>query len=204
VVPKQRTPRADISGFIEILCAVDFTVASAVAMRHALELASHSGGRLTLLHVLDNVPQGMAFSGADALKVVRQVDDVSQLVGARLQREVPTEAWASGRVEPRVTTGIRHREILDVAEEIDADLIVMGVAPRTVLERALSGSVSRAVARRAHVPLLLVPAVAGIYEWRERPRGTSVQGEVTKRSRRLELATDGIERDRNGRNGWLS
>lgn len=38
--------------FTEILCAVDFDVASAVAIREALELARQSHGRATLLHVL--------------------------------------------------------------------------------------------------------------------------------------------------------
>jgi nucleotide-binding universal stress UspA family protein len=168
VVPTEGAGQDEPRPFTEILCAVDFNVASAVAIREALELARQSHGRVTLLHVLEGVPQGMVFSGAEALRMIRHVGDASKSMAERLRREVPTEALASGMVEPRLTTGIRHREILSVAEEIDADLIVMGVAPRGAFDRALSGSVSRAVARRTRVPLLFIPAVAGIYEWPER------------------------------------
>jgi nucleotide-binding universal stress UspA family protein len=179
VVPTERPAGGDASGvFIEILCAIDFSVASAIAMRQALDLSRHSGGRVTLLHVLESVPQGMAFGGPDALRAIRQVGDASLSIAERLRREVPADALASGRVEPRVTTGIPRREILDVAEEIGADLIVMGVAPRGLLDRALSGSVSRAVASRTHVPLLFVPAVAGIYEWRERSGPVVMHGDL--------------------------
>jgi nucleotide-binding universal stress UspA family protein len=46
--------------------------------------------------------------------------------------------------------------ILDVAEEHDADLIVVGTREAKLLERLLSGSVSRAVAKKAHTDVLIV------------------------------------------------
>ncbi len=46
--------------------------------------------------------------------------------------------------------------ILDVAEEHGADLIVVGTREAKLLERLLSGSVSRAVAKKAHTDVLIV------------------------------------------------
>ena len=46
--------------------------------------------------------------------------------------------------------------ILDVAEEHNADLIVVGTREAKLLERLMSGSVSRAVAKKAHTDVLIV------------------------------------------------
>jgi hypothetical protein len=49
--------------FVEILCPmVDLSAASTAALRLALTLAHHSGGRLTLLHVLDGCSDETACS----------------------------------------------------------------------------------------------------------------------------------------------
>jgi len=46
--------------------------------------------------------------------------------------------------------------ILDVADEHEADLIVVGTREPKRLEHLLSGSVSRAVAKKAHIDVLIV------------------------------------------------
>ena len=47
-------------------------------------------------------------------------------------------------------------EILDVADQHHADLIVVGTGEPGLLERLLGGSVSQGVARRAHCDVLIV------------------------------------------------
>lgn len=52
-------------------------------------------------------------------------------------------------------------EITDVAEQRDADLIVVGTRQAGFLERLFGGSVSQGVARRAHCDVLVVHPAAG-------------------------------------------
>lgn len=53
-----------------------------------------------------------------------------------------------------------HEAILEVAEERQVDLIVMGTHGRTGLARAVIGSVADRVVRHARVPVVLVPLKA--------------------------------------------
>lgn len=52
--------------------------------------------------------------------------------------------------------GRPDREIVNLAGEIDAGLIVMGSRGRGGISRALMGSVSDSVVRHAHCPVLVV------------------------------------------------
>ncbi len=54
--PQQRSEKNKSLSFGHIVSAVDFTVASAVAVRTVLDLIRRTGARLTLVHALKNVP----------------------------------------------------------------------------------------------------------------------------------------------------
>ena len=81
----------------------------------------------------------------------------------RLRRTTPADVRV--RVDARVTTGDPHHGILDVASDVKADLIVMGVPPRSRLDEVLFGSTLRNVLRRTKIPVLVLPVLAGAYEW---------------------------------------
>ena len=51
--------------------------------------------------------------------------------------------------------------------DMNADVIVMGVAPRTWLDRSMFGSTLERVLRRSEIPTLIIPAVDGEEEWSE-------------------------------------
>jgi len=57
-----------------------------------------------------------------------------------------------------LATGDASREIVHLAEDLDAGLVVMGSRGRGGIRRALMGSVSDAVVRHAHCPVLVVRA----------------------------------------------
>jgi universal stress protein A len=161
--PRRRSETIKPLSFAHIVSAVDFTVASAVAVRTVLGLIRRNGARLTLVHTLKSVPHHMVFSGGEALNVMRNSKRRAAQVAAQFRRKVP--ATAGIRVDARITTGDPRRGILDIASEVKADLIVMGVPPRSRIDEVLFGSTLRGILRRAKTPVLVVPVRAGAYKW---------------------------------------
>jgi nucleotide-binding universal stress UspA family protein len=163
VMPPKRRSDTNTLSFAHVVSAVDLTVASAVAVRTILDLIRPSGARLTLVHTLKNEPSHMVFSGGEALRAVRNTKGRAAQVAAQFRKKIPANAGL--RVEARVTTGAPHRAILEIASEVDADLIVMGVPPRSRIDEVLFGSTLRFILRRAKTPVLVVPVPAGAYRW---------------------------------------
>ena len=163
--PRFESAKSKALTFSHVVSAVDFTVSSAVAVRMVSDLIRRTGARLTLVHALKNAPRHLVFSGGEALKVSQSMQSHALKVAERLRRKVPTDVRF--RVDARVTTTDPHRGILDVASEVNADLIVMGVPPRSRFDEVLFGSTLRSVLRRATIPVLVVPVPAGAYEWLE-------------------------------------
>jgi nucleotide-binding universal stress UspA family protein len=125
----------------------------------------------------------MVFSGGEAWRLLRRLP-----VNAEARSEVvkrTARAHGAPNAEPVVATGDAHRLIVDTVTETAADLIVMGVAPRSWMDEMVSGSTLRAVLRHATVPVLVVPVVAGDYDWVD---------EVQKDSGRIPLTDDGMVR----------
>ncbi|WP_298411127.1 universal stress protein [Hydrotalea sp.] len=53
--------------------------------------------------------------------------------------------------------GIPEKEILNIATEWEADLIVMGTHARSGLDRILTGSTAEYIIRHTHIPVLVTP-----------------------------------------------
>lgn len=196
--PHRRSEQNKSLSIGHIVSAVDFTVASAVAVRTVLELIRQTGARLTLVHALKNAPHHMVYSGGEALRVARNLKGQAAQVAEHLRRKIPADA--NIRVDARVTTGDPHRGILDVASEVKADLIVMGVPPRGRFDEVLFGSTLRSVLRRAKIPVLVLTVLAGAYKWLEETDGVEIA--ATPRTSRPKRAFEakrgghGVERRR--------
>jgi len=124
--------------FKNIVCGVDFSESSALALGHALVVAQQSHARLTLLHVLERAPH--------------EVHNVS----LKLKTLVPAEALTACDVDIAIEAGTPRDAILATAAALGADLIVIG-QPRTTSRRVVMASTAGAVLRRAQCPVLTVP-----------------------------------------------
>jgi nucleotide-binding universal stress UspA family protein len=94
------------------------------------------------------------------------IDDLrSRLAQARTRLRGAIPAAASRLVKPRVVAGAADQAILDVAAEVDADLVIMGVSRRNRFDELFFGSTFRRVVRRSLRPILAVPVAAGTYRW---------------------------------------
>jgi nucleotide-binding universal stress UspA family protein len=143
--------------FQRLLCATDFSDASASAVRFARSLAAESGACLTLLHVLewpwheppqppiDELPPEQGF----ALAMFRREAETR----ARKQLE-SLVAESRSRVLIDVVSGTPYEQLLAVAERDKADLIVLGVGRKSALNLALLGSTANHVVRAAACPVL--------------------------------------------------
>jgi nucleotide-binding universal stress UspA family protein len=124
--------------FRRILCAADLTQASERTLDMAASLAEESLARVTLLHVVEGLGLALVEEARERLQragnVARRFRDVSE----------------------RVETGTAWREILRVAEESRAELIVLGAHVHGALGRLFLGSTANQVVRHAPCPVLVV------------------------------------------------
>ena len=156
VVPAETTVPAEAAvGFKVILCPVDFSGTTESAVWIALSLAQESGGKILLVHVLDR-PDDRDWPDTYRNALDAAQADRSTAAAARLQTLIPESSrdWCEPSVV--VATGRPSDGILDLAEERGASLIVMGTHGGNFLTRALVGSTTNAVIRRAACPVLTV------------------------------------------------
>jgi nucleotide-binding universal stress UspA family protein len=143
--------------FRRILCAADLTQASEQTLEVALSLATENDSQITLLHVMETLPGD---TGARLYLAVPEVGPLRyELVAearAQLKKAVPDAARSFCEVTERVETGAPWSEILRVADQMDADLIVMGAHTRGAVGRILFGSTTSHVVRRATSPVLVI------------------------------------------------
>jgi nucleotide-binding universal stress UspA family protein len=138
-----------------VLCPVDLSDTSRHALDHAFAFARWYRARLTVLHVL-NVPLPVTASGAPV--------DLSGLPPLRpedVADDVRRFSGLTNRADPNadvvVVEGSPVREILRQAEQMAADLLVMGTHGRSGFEALFLGSVTEKVLRSTRVPVLTVP-----------------------------------------------
>ena len=161
-------PREADGAFVNIVCATDFSAASAAALQKALVLAQQSGGRLTLLHVLEGFRHATAYSGGEAFRLIGEYHARVDRVSRHMRSEVPPDAFNWCHIETTAVSGVAHRMIVSTASELDADLIVMGLPERSGIDRVIMASTATPVLRNAICPVLMVRAGAGDV-WRSTP-----------------------------------
>jgi nucleotide-binding universal stress UspA family protein len=144
-----------------ILCPVDLSPGSRVALGHAVALARWYEARVTALHVLRQVPVVDATAvalGAGAYVPPVTVPDVDRAAVARRVAEFVASTPGAERVAVRVCDGFDIREeILGDAKDSAADLLVLGSHGHTGVKRLVLGSIAEGVLRHAAVPVLVVP-----------------------------------------------
>jgi nucleotide-binding universal stress UspA family protein len=135
--------------FQHVLVAIDFDECSGAAVEQAVRLAESLNASITVTHAVA-VPYGYISSLMGELMTQLQ-DRARAQLGAVIQpirERIPN-------VQDVVRWGVPWEEILDVAREVHADLIVLGArGPKHVPH--LLGSVAEKVVRMATVPVLTV------------------------------------------------
>lgn len=142
----------------KILVPVDFSDPSQHALDYAIELAQAFQARLFLLHVIEppvvgGWPGGMGM-GAAYGEVMEQMEaDASR----HLEDDVERGRKAGLTCAGEVLHGSPFQQIVEVADQKQMDLIVMGTHGHTGLKRFFLGSVAENVVRMAACPVLVTP-----------------------------------------------
>jgi nucleotide-binding universal stress UspA family protein len=141
-----------------ILVPVDFSDPARAALGYARDLAARLSARLHLLHVVEQVVlPGFYIPGAPGV-FPQNLEALQGSAEAELRREA--EAMGEPRVpfEVRVVTATPSYGIVEQAESLASDLIVMATRGLTGVERLLLGSTAERVVRLAPCPVLTVGA----------------------------------------------
>jgi nucleotide-binding universal stress UspA family protein len=137
-----------------ILLATDGSEEAQLAARTAADLAQRTDSELHVTTVGVGVPISATTSPAHFEDVLRENRRQAQEV---LEQQVKSIEESGGAVnETHLREGRAEEEIVELAEEIGAGLIVLGSRGHSRLRRALMGSISDAVVRHAHCPVTIV------------------------------------------------
>ena len=140
----------------KILLATDGSEEAALAALRAVDLGQSTDSELHVVHVgvvptfLESYPGTLGYDG----KLYEELEEESREL---LRKESWRVKVAGGTVAgAHLRMGSADLEIVGLAKELGADLIVMGCRGHRGIRRAIEGSISDGVIRHAPCPVLVV------------------------------------------------
>ncbi len=133
-----------------ILLATDFSISAQRAFSYAIKFATVLKARLVILTVVKAVPwtrQNTSLHGRHTTAMLE------------LGRLARIAAETSLTVRPTLVFGVPLDAIIEIAQEVNASLVVMGTHGRTGWDRFELGSTAEAVVRTAPCPVLTVRGI---------------------------------------------
>ncbi len=137
----------------KILCPVDHSECSYLALKYAISLALKDKAKLYLMHVVDTRSYDTEIYKFSPYQL--QELDVSK-IREDLMKSLPEGTLDVLEVETIVVKGVPFQEIISTVKEIGADIIVIGTHGRTGLSHIMMGSVAEKVVQKASCPVLTV------------------------------------------------
>ncbi len=138
----------------KILVPVDFSSSADRAVDHAIELARKFDAEIHLLHSYQLSP-GAILPYETALPATIY-DDLRKVATQELTKVHDRVKAAGPSCVMHLSQDIPANAIVQAADELDADLIVMGTRGLTGLKHAFLGSVAERTVRLARCPVLTV------------------------------------------------
>lgn len=138
-----------------ILVPTDFSAASDVALSYARSLATQFGASINLVHVFEDPLASGAFVGDGIVAMPLDLRE-GMLRDAReqLEKQHAKHVQSLPLSSADLLVGPAAKRIVEHAEKIHADLIVMGTHGRGGLGHVLLGSIAEKVVRTARCPVL--------------------------------------------------
>jgi nucleotide-binding universal stress UspA family protein len=155
-----------------LLVAVDFSKSTDAVLNEAIKLATALKAKIWIVHITADEMQAMAFETTQftgyAPETITMPGDIqlSRDVSAEeIKREHRELLGISSRLREQgldtqamLLKGIPANLILEKAQELKADMIILGSHGHGLFHKALLGSVSESVIRHAHCNVMVVPS----------------------------------------------
>lgn len=145
-----------------IVAGFDHSPSAELALQRAFELASYQEhGEVHVIYVIPYMGDFLA-SGVTTVATgpTGPLQEIHRSLEARVGELLAAWRKSSGKDIARLVTHVRSDapalEVVQLARDLDADLVVVGTHGRRGFSRFLLGSVAENVVRLAHTPVLVV------------------------------------------------
>lgn len=143
-----------------ILAPVDFSAATRRVVVEASALARALDGRIVLLNVTS--PIVVVADDAAFVESITEIDDLNAKTAAAqlavLEEELEREFVSAESIQ---VTGSPVPMIIEQAQKVSADYIVIGSHGHTAFYDLLVGSTAGGIVKRSPCPVVIVPPAAG-------------------------------------------
>jgi nucleotide-binding universal stress UspA family protein len=137
-----------------ILVPTDFTETSERAIDWAIELGTRLGSTIAIMHAYELPVVG--FPDGALVATVEVASRIAEASREALESSISRHRGRGVPLEAILREGAAWQEINNVADEIHADLVVIGTHGRKGLARALLGSVAEKVVRHGNHPVVMI------------------------------------------------
>jgi len=140
----------------KILCPTDFSQPAEEALRAAASLAADYTAELLVVHVVESLPF-VPGSVSKPISLIKEYGEEMEAAAAERLRALIAKVIPAGiPVRPLIACGQPAVQIVALAEEIAADLIVMATHGLTGWRKAFLGSVTERVLKLTPKQMLIV------------------------------------------------
>jgi len=148
--------------FTRILVPIDFSEPSEAALAYARTIATKFGGRLQLLHVIEDPYRAAYAAEVYVPELAGLRDELIADARVRLKATLEPTDFTNLNADFEAMIGTPAWTIVEYAKGHDIDLIVMGTHGRGGVSHLLMGSVAEKVIRTAACPVLTTRGVETI------------------------------------------
>lgn len=140
-----------------ILLAIDFSASTPHVIRQGESLAKAFSAKLWLVHVVIFEPDFVGYEAGPPVPMTTQ-EAIVDSARAHLEAEAQSLQRTGIEIETILAQGATVASLLEQANRVNADAIIIGSHGHGALYRMLMGSVSQGVVSGANCPVMVIPS----------------------------------------------
>ena len=156
-----------------ILYTTDLSKNSAYAFRYAVNSAQRHDARIDILHVIETLSpstEGLLATILSEAKIEKVREETKESLKKRIETRVNQFAERELNGDPEtlkriasiaVVFGDPANEILQKADELNSDIVILGTHGKGIIGHTFLGSVSEKVLHRIAKPVFIIPLPKG-------------------------------------------